>query len=97
MSQLDQAVAEAQEIFAILARLMAEHGISFLDISTSVQHPVGLEGVAVAMAYEQWARKLNTVAALLAHQEGIDDSSSLSLPDRQRLTVAAFSLVQEAS
>ncbi|GAA2600079.1 hypothetical protein SMC26_19610 [Actinomadura fulvescens] len=97
MSQLDQAVGEAKETFVVLARLMAEHGISFIDIDTSVRSPVGLAGVSVAMAYEQWAQKLNTVACLLAHQEGIDDSAGLTLPDRQRLTVAAFSLVQESS
>ncbi|KAB2347501.1 hypothetical protein [Actinomadura rudentiformis] len=97
MPQLDQAVEEAKETFAVLTKLMAEHGISFLDIETFVQRPVGLAGVSVAMAYEQWARKMNTVACLLAHQQGIDDSSRLSTLDRQRLTVAAFSLVQEVS
>ncbi|MFI0354009.1 hypothetical protein [Actinomadura sp. 9N407] len=97
MSQLDQAVAEAREAFATLTNLMATHGVGFSGIEAFVQSPVGLGGVSVAMAYEQWARKMNAVACILAHQEGKGDSSRLTTADRQRFTVGAFTLVQEAA
>lgn len=87
---LDEAVNSAQRAMLDLIGLMTAYGLDFQTLPLLLQVPAPVEA-----AYAQWAYRMNDVAKILAYQEGVDESTTLSQVDRLRFTQEAFTFVMD--